>query len=297
VDNWRNYDAHNIETTVPAGNPGGGHNPSLPERDDTVASPRVAARYRLSERLSIWGDVGGGFRAPTLNELYRQFRVGTVLTLANNQLGPERLVGGEVGVTLIPARNVMLRSTYFDNRVEDPVSNVTVSVAGANVTQQRQNLGRTRIRGLQNDAEIRLGNSWRFTGGYLYEHAKVTGFAINPLLIGNALPQVPRHRGSVQAAYANPRIATIAVALQALGRQFDDDLNVRTVPGLDEPGLPGYALLSITASRAISRTVDAFFGLQNAFDEEYFVGTLPTTVGSPRLVTAGIRVRLEGGRR
>ena len=297
VDNWRNYDAHNIETTVPAGNPGAGHNPSLPERDDTVASPRVAARYRISERLSIWGDVGGGFRAPTLNELYRQFRVGTVLTLANHQLGPERLVGGEIGVTLIPARNVMLRSTYFDNRVEDPVSNVTVSVNGTNVTQQRQNLGRTRIRGLQNDAELRLGNSWRFTGGYLYEHAKVTEFATNPLLIGNDLPQVPRHRGSVQVVYANPRVATIAVALQALGRQFDDDLNVRTVPGLDEPGLPGYALLSITASRALSRSVDAFFGLQNAFDEEYFVGTLPTTVGSPRLVTAGIRVRLEGGRR
>jgi outer membrane receptor protein involved in Fe transport len=297
IDNWRNYEAHNLETLVPSGTPTAGHNPSLPGREDTVASPRMAARYKVSDRISIWGDVGAGFRAPTLNELYRQFRVGTVLTLANHQLGPERLVGGEVGATFMPARNVMLRTTYFDNRVKDPVSNVTIAAAGANVTQQRQNLGRTRIRGLQNDVELRVGSSWRFTGGYLYEHAKVSEFAANPLLVGNDLPQVPRHRGSIQAAYANPRFATVAVALQAVGRQFDDDLNVRRVPGLDEPGLPGYALLSITASRNITRNVDAFFGIQNTFDEEYFVGTLPTTVGSPRLVTAGVRVRFAGGSR
>ena len=58
---------------------------------DTVVSPRVAALYRVTDAISVWGDVGGGFRAPTLNELYRQFRVGTMLTLANEQLGPERL--------------------------------------------------------------------------------------------------------------------------------------------------------------------------------------------------------------
>ena len=294
VDSWRNYDAHNLEISIPSGAPTANHSPTLPERDDTVASPRAAVRYKLNDRFSVWGQFGAGFRAPTLNELYRQFRVGTVLTLANNQLGPERLVGGELGVTFVPARSVMLRTTYFHNRVKEPVSNVTIATAGANVTQQRQNLGRTRITGIQNDAEIRVGSAWRITGGYLYEDAEVTEFPSNPALVGNFLPQVPRHRGSLQVAYANPRYLTFAIALQSVGRQFDDDLNVRTVPGLDEPGLPKYTLLSLTASRALGRNVDAFFGVQNLFDEEYFVGTLPTTVGSPRLVTGGLRVRLAG---
>jgi hypothetical protein len=30
------------------------------------------------------------------------------------------------------------------------------------------------------------------------------------------------------------------------------------------------------------------------FDEEYFVGSLPTLIGAPRLVSAGFRVRLQG---
>jgi outer membrane receptor protein involved in Fe transport len=37
-----------------------------------------------------------------------------------------------------------------------------------------------------------------------------------------------------------------------------------------------------------------FFGVQNLFDKEYVVGTLPTTIGSPRLVNGGLRLRLQG---
>lgn len=295
LDRWRNYDAHNLEINVPSGTPTASDNPMLPGRSDEVVSPRVSAHYKVTSAASVWGDFGGGFRAPTLNELYRQFRVGTVLTLANNQLGPERLVGGQIGLNLTPAPNLMVRTTYFDNRVKDPVSNVTLPAVGATVIQQRQNLGRTRIRGLQTDAEVRLGSVWRVTGGYLYEHAEVTEFGANPLLEGKFLPQVPRHRGSAQLVYANPRIATISLALQAVGAQFDDDLNTRTVPGYTRPGLPRYVLASLTASRPLGRHVEAFASVQNLADEQYFVGTLPTTIGSPRLVSAGVRVRFAGG--
>jgi outer membrane receptor protein involved in Fe transport len=294
VDNWRNYNAHNLETDVVTGQPAAGNMPDLPDRRDTVVNPRVAAHYRLTPQVSMWVSLGSGFRAPTLNELYRQFRVGTVLTLANHQLGPERLVGGEAGITLMPAPNVMLRTTWFDNRIKDPVSNITIAAVGANVTQQRQNLGRTHVRGIQTDGELRVNAFLRLTGGYMYERAQVTEFSANPALVGNFLPQVPRHRGAFQVAYVNPRYVDLALAVHLVGRQFDDDLNARAVPGIAEPGLPRYGVTSFTASRAVSRGIEAFVGVQNLFDREYFVGTLPTTIGSPRLVTGGIRVQLTG---
>jgi iron complex outermembrane recepter protein len=294
LDHWRSYDAHNLEVNVPSGTPTPNNNPALPGRDDTVVSPRVAAIYHVNDRVSAWGDVGWGFRAPTLNELYRQFRVGTVLTLPNNQLGPERLVGGEAGINISPVRNVTWRTTWFDNAISNPVSNVTIATVGANVTQRRQNLGETQVWGVQTDVEYRLGTAWRFTGGYLYDHATVTEYKANPALVGKFLPQVPNHRGSLQAAYSNPRIATLALGLQFVGRQFDDDQNARVVPGESEPGLPGYVLVDFLASRQLARNFDVFFGMQNAFDQEYFVGTLPTTIGSPRLFNAGVRIRFAG---
>ena len=235
----------------------------------------------------MWGDFGTGFRAPTLNELYRQFRVGTVLTLANNQLGPERLVGGEAGVNIEPIRNLSVRSTWFDNRVKDPVSNVTLTTVGANVTQQRQNLGRTRIHGIQSDAQYTIGAGWRITGGYLFNVAKVTKFDANPTLVGKDLPQVPRNRGSFAIDYTNSRYLNVWFGLQAVGDQFDDDQNTPSRV------LPDFAVLSLSASRRLTRNLEVFAGVQNLTDRQYFVGTLPTTVGTPRLVNGGVRVRFS----
>jgi outer membrane receptor protein involved in Fe transport len=129
---------------------------------------------------------------------------------------------------------------------------------------------------------------------YLYDQAKVREFDANPVLVGKYLAQVPKHRGSVQVVYTHPKLADLAFAIQSLGLQFDDDLNVRTVPGLSEPGLPGYTVASFSASRAVGRNFEGFFTVQNMFDKEYFVGTLPTTVGSPRIVSGGVRVRFAG---
>src|SRR5882672_5065733 len=144
VDHWRNYDAHNLETNYPSGTPTA-NDRRFPDTDATVASPRIAAIYHVTDRVNVWSSLSRGFRAPSLNELYRSFVVGTVRTNANELLGPERLTGGELGVNVAPTRAITVRATWFDNRVKNPVSNVTLSQVGAIVTQQRQNLGRTRI--------------------------------------------------------------------------------------------------------------------------------------------------------
>jgi outer membrane receptor protein involved in Fe transport len=211
-------------------------------------------------------------------------------------------------VSVEPIQNLTWRATWFDNRVKDPVSNVTLSVTGPNVTAQRQNLGRTRIWGLQTDAEYRFEQYWRVSAAYLYEEAKVREFSAVPALADNCpgaaaagrsgescfLAQVPKHRGTVQVTYANPRVVTVAFDVQAIGRQFDDDRNERVVPGESEPGLPRYTLVSFSISRAVTPNVEAFLAAQNIFDEEYIVGTFPTLVGPPRLVSAGVRIRFQG---
>jgi iron complex outermembrane receptor protein len=297
VDNWKNYSGHIIETSAATGLPTDGNRGDLADKNDTVVSPRAGVLYRLSDRVSVWGGLGWGFRAPTLNELYRQFRVGLTQTLANETLGPERLFGGEAGVRLEATRNVSIRSTYYDNRVKNPVANVTI---GTNL-QQRQNLGRTRVRGWQNDVETRLGQHVRVAAGYLFNNAKVTEYNPIPVsgvpivdLTGNYLPQVPKHRGSVSLAYANPRLFNVAVAGMFYGRQFDDDQNARVKPGETEPGLPAYATVDLSASREIGRNLEVFFGVQNLLDREYYVQLVPTTIGSPRLVNGGVRVRWSG---
>ena len=50
--------------------------------------------------------------------------------------------------------------------------------------------------------------------------------------------------------------------------------------------------MNLTVARSINRTVDVFFGVQNLFDITYYVGTNPTTIGTPRLVNGGIRLKV-----
>jgi outer membrane receptor protein involved in Fe transport len=184
------------------------------------------------------------------------------------------------------------------------VSNVTI----ATNRQQRQNLGRTRITGIQTDVEYRLRETWRVTGGYLYNDATVREFTANPDLLGKYLPQVPKHRGSLQVSYSNPKIAAISLAMQAVSLQYNDDLNANFIPtatlveagyssftgGASQPGLPGYASFDLTAIRDVGRYLQVFFGAQNLFNQVSFVQTNPSTTGTPRLVNVGVRVRFAG---
>jgi outer membrane receptor protein involved in Fe transport len=298
LDHWKNYDAHNLQVNPATGVPLGTNRPScnddptvlcLADKKNTVGNPRIGALYHLTDTVSVWGSLGWGFRAPTLNELYRQFTVGQVTVLANDQLGPERLVAGEGGVTVSPARNLTWRSSWFVNKFTNPISNVTTNVVPGATTRQRQNLGKTRIWGLQSEVEYRLRNYWRVGLSYLYDVAKVkesqadfTGTS----LVGKYLAEVPMHRGSVELSYSNPRFVTASAAMYITGGQYDDDLNTLW--------LPYYNTFDFNVSRKLAKGFEAFFGIQNVLDREFYVQRNPTTIGGPRLITGGLEWTWNG---
>ena len=49
---------------------------------------------------------------------------------------------------------------------------------------------------------------------------------VQPVLIGNRVPQVPSYQLGVSATYVDPRGFTGALQARRVGAQFDDDLNV-----------------------------------------------------------------------
>jgi outer membrane receptor protein involved in Fe transport len=290
ADHWRNYNAHYIETAVATGLPAARNLGDLPDKEATVFNPKFAALYHVSDKVTTWGSISKGFRAPTLNELYRNFSVGALLTLGNAALGPERLLGGELGVSVAPTDDVSVRATWFDNRMKDPIATVTLT---PNTLAQRQNIGKTRIRGIQTDVEYRFGSHWRASAGYVFNRARITENPSDTTLVGKFLQQVPENRGSLSVGYAHPRYADVTLSALFVGHQFDDDQNVKAKTG-EEPGMPAYGVVDLSALRALGRNLDVFFTVQNMFDKEYWVQLQPTTIAAPRLVNVGLRVRWSG---
>ena len=101
--------------------------------------------------LSLRGAVYRGWRLPTLNELYRPFRVGAEVTTANEMLKPERLWGGEVGVDW-ERDDTKLSATLFVNHLTNAIANVTL----APNLNQRQNLDAIDTKGIEISAEQKI---------------------------------------------------------------------------------------------------------------------------------------------
>jgi len=152
------------------------------------------------------------FRAPTLNELYRSFRVGNVLTLANDKLRAERLTGGEAGISAAALNHRLnIRGTFFWSEITRPIANVTLTVTPALITRQRQNLGRTRSRGVDIEVEARVSDTLSFSGGYQFIDATVLQFPANTSLEGLLIPQVPRHLLTFQVVRSAHNLTMIRI--------------------------------------------------------------------------------------
>jgi outer membrane receptor protein involved in Fe transport len=251
------------------------------DRDETAWSPRLSVGYRAAPAVTLSASAYRSFRAPTLNELYRSFRVGNVETVANEKLQAERVSGAEAGA-VISAGRLFARGVLYWMEVEDPVVNVTLSSTPSVITRQRRNLGRIRARGVEIDGEARIGRDWRVALGYLFSDSTVVDAPGLPDVEGRWTPQAARHQGSVGIRWDRPAVVLAALQARWVGRQFEDDQN--RLP------LDPYWTLDTFLSRAVLPGVDVFVAGENLLDERYDVGRTPVaTVGPGRSWRAGLR--------
>ncbi len=291
LDDWKNFDA--LSTTRPLSTAGPVTVIRFPERIESAFSPRVATLYRLTRRVSLTASAYRAFRAPTLNELYRNFRVGNVETLANSALTAERLTGAEAGAEWSAFhRKLSARGTFFCSDISDPIANVTLSVTPSLITRERENLGRTRSRGFDLDVMSPLSRTLSLEAGYELADSTVVSFPAEPALVGRRVPEIPRNSFSFQALYSNPAAGKslqrwiVSVQGRFTGMAFDDDLN--TLP------LGSFFTVDAYLARPLARQVEAYVAAENLNDSRYAIARTPVLeVGPPTLVRAGIRINLS----
>jgi outer membrane cobalamin receptor len=244
-------------------------------RTRTSLDPRIGALFRITGTTVLRASAYRGFRAPTLNELYRPFRVGNVETQANPDLHEETLTGAEIGADFQPSSSLFARLNLYRNRIDGAVGNVTISATPQLITRRRENLDRVNAQGLEAEVHFRPRPRWELQASYLYSDSTVER-------TGLRVPQVPRNQGSLGIGFSGP----VAVLLQGrwAGRQFDDDLN--------QLPLRGYFTADLSLRRPLGDHLEVFLSGENLFDREVVTGRTPVeTLGTPRLVQLGLKVR------
>lgn len=217
IDHWWLGEGYRLERNI-----GGSTitNLRFPARQGWEGSGRAGVRWK-SDAFALRAAAYRGWRLPTLNELYRPFRVGADTTSANELLNPERLWGGEVGADW-ERGGTKLSVTVFANHLSNAIANVTL----APNLSQRQNLGAIDSKGVEFAAEQRVGPAtlratWAFTD------AKVDASALAAPLDGRRPAQIAKNSGSLSLrSNRTGRFGGFAT-LRYIGKQNEDDLGLQ----------------------------------------------------------------------
>ncbi|MFC0590191.1 TonB-dependent receptor [Novosphingobium aquiterrae] len=248
------------------------------DRSGWAESLRGGGLLRLGGGVTLRGSAYSGLRQPTLNELYRPFTVFPVVTRANAALGNERLVGFEGGFDLVPAKDLRLSLTAFDNRVRHAIANVTV----ATNLRERRNVGAVHARGIELGGSARIGTV-SLDGSLAWTEAKVEA---SGALNGKRPAQTPELAGSATLAW-QPRTGwRIAATVKHVGAQFEDDLQTDVLPAATT--LDGFVQVPLRAG------ISLVLRGENLTDTRIVTrnqgGSLD--LGVPRTLWAGLRVAL-----
>ncbi|TAK12746.1 MAG: TonB-dependent receptor [Acidobacteria bacterium] len=263
-------------------------NATSPVALDPASVGRIAAAWRISNVVTARAAAGSSHRWPTLNELVRNFSAGTVTTVANTDLAPERARSIEAGLDAAKG-HFQVSVTGFRSIVRDAIANVTTSVVGSAITRQRQNAGEAHSAGVELDASA--DSKWiRVRGSATVLNARFRN-SREAALEGNWLPQVPRLSLAGTADVFLPRGHVASLVVHRVSTQFDDDRNTAAFKLADATQIDARVGGTV-------RMAGWYVAIENLSDARLETGrsgstTLPlVTLAQGRAVRVGVSLRL-----
>jgi outer membrane receptor protein involved in Fe transport len=297
ADAWRNHAGFRRERARATGQP---------TRTDTYAAtsgtefnPSLGLAWSATPALTLRAAAYQAFRLPTLNEYYRPFRVSDIVTEANPALTPERLDGGELGLSYATPR-AGLTLGAFAARLTDPVANVTLGfgpgqvpgvgfVPAGGIGRQRRNLGALRARGLELAVYSQIHDTLRLTADALYVDTTVSADAPAPpapleSLVGRRPAQVPRLVLTAGLIWTPAPAWRLDLRARHTGEAYEDDLN--------QLPLAAATTLDLRLTHRLRPTgPELYLALDNALDAQVPTArdTLgPTNLAPPRHLRTGL---------
>jgi len=296
VDRWTLTDGRLRETVLATGAPL--TTTDFANRSGWEGTGRLGFAWDAASLLTLRGAGYLGWRLPTLNELYRPFRVGADATAANAALAPERLQGVELGLDW-EIFTLQLGATVFWNRLDNAIANVTLArgsgtfpgvgfVSAAGSFNQRQNLDAVEARGIEIEARADVGD-FNFAAAYSYVDAEVRAGPGQAAIDGLRPAQVPRHfaTGSV-GWFPQGNDSGVNLTARYVGSQFEDDLGLLA---LDDA-----LTLDARAALRISRNLLVELRGENLFDatvQAAISGPGIIERGMPRTIWLGVKLDIE----
>jgi iron complex outermembrane recepter protein len=265
-EDWRAYGGSNFSASPAL-------NVSQPRISASTLSPKASLAWQISDHWSLTGSWGVAFRMPTVTELYQAIATGTVLTVPNPNLKPERASSYELAAERMTDRGRM-RLTFFEEDITGALlSQSAPLLPGSNTLFSfAQNVDRTQVRGVeffidQYDAVIpglELMASVTAADGRIRQD---NAFAA---AVGKFIPGLPRLKANAVATYRPDDSWSFTVGARYGDRSFGTIDNSDPISQTYQ-GFAGYFVVDTKVKYRVTENWSVSAGIDNLNNDKYFL--------------------------
>lgn len=229
-----------------------------PGKRGIVPTARGGARRNFDDGEYLRAAAYAGFRVPTLNELYRPFRVGNDVTQANAGLRPERLYGAEIGWGG-EWESLHWDATLFYNRLHNAIANVSIGQVfcgpdPCGVLRQRQNAGDVDATGVEGQVSYAFNDDLNAWAALAWTQAEFHSGQLD----GLRPAQAPRTTVTGGGTWKPLEGVALDADVRWESSRYDNDLNTLR--------LGSVLIVDARASYGLTSSLSAYVAVNNATD-------------------------------
>ena len=257
-----------------------------------VTSWRGGANYAVSDNVSAYGNLSTGFRAPTVDQLYRGSLSPNGKTANNEDLKPEQATNIELGLrssTALFGVALDVDAAIFQIDRKDFIMASTGQYgAGGAVIEQYANIGGARNRGfelsLKSDRkrEFSLDMAYTYISAYFTQYDAFympigSPYVSNPRSTlfnntGRHIPRVPTHQLNTTLNWNATQALRVGLEMDARSGSWADEINQEKLPGRTLFSLLANYDVKVNPAGFAKGTKLSFFArVDNLFDRDYWV--------------------------
>ncbi len=136
-------------------------------------SPRFSGMLNITNNLKIRGSYGGGFRAPSFNDMYIDFDHTSFgyRVIGNPDLVPERSIGTNIGLEYFWNYNLLTNLTYYRNLFTDMIVDYPVDPIKQPGTMSYKNIDNATINSFELQSKIYFFKN--VTAQFAYNYTRI----------------------------------------------------------------------------------------------------------------------------
>ena len=249
-------------------------------------SPKIGVMYKVAN-CSLRASYAGGFRAPTLKEMYMDFYMGNIFMIYGNpNLKPETSNNFSLSAEYMKGGH-NLTLTGFYNLVDNRITTVwNQELAG----QVYTNMSPLRVAGAEANASGRYacGISWRVSYAYTREMIDRG----QPLL-SSTRPHAATVRLAYDKGWKNYGLSAALTGRWLSAVTCDVYTEITSYEETVQQTYPGYTIWKLSLTQHLWRGMDLTLAVDNLFNyrPDYYYSNSPTTVGTT--CSVGLSLNIE----